>query len=50
MGFKKDKLEVLVQQMVKLVKDGKEFKMSKRTGNSLTAEDMFKSIGVDAVR
>jgi arginyl-tRNA synthetase len=36
--------------MIKLVKNGEEFKMSKRTGNSLTTMDLISSIGVDAMR
>jgi arginyl-tRNA synthetase len=37
-------------QMVKLIKDGEEFKMSKRSGNSLTLDDLLNAIGKDAAR
>ena len=47
---RKDVLEVVIMQMVKLVKDGKEFKMSKRTGNALTLNDLMETIGVDCAR
>jgi arginyl-tRNA synthetase len=50
LGYKKEKLEVLIMQMVRLVKDGQEFKMSKRSGNSLTIQDMLDTIGKDAAR
>jgi arginyl-tRNA synthetase len=50
LGNPDNKLTVLFQQMVKLTKDGQEFKMSKRTGNSLTLQDMLDTIGKDAAR
>ncbi|GHU50045.1 hypothetical protein FACS189459_3170 [Bacilli bacterium] len=48
--IEKDKLEVLIQQIIHLTKNGQEFKMSKRTGNSLTARDLLSTIGLDAAR
>ncbi len=50
LGYKKEQIEILIMQMVRLVKDGKEFKMSKRTGNSLTLSDLVNAIGKDAAR
>ncbi len=50
LGFKPEQIQVLIMQMVRLVKDGKEFKMSKRTGNSLTLADLVEAIGKDAAR
>ncbi|MDR2636453.1 MAG: arginine--tRNA ligase [Mycoplasmataceae bacterium] len=50
LGSPQDKLQVLIQQMVKLTKNGEEFKMSKRSGNSLTIIDLIKTIGRDAAR
>jgi len=50
LGYKKEQFKVLIMQMVRLVKDGQEFKMSKRTGNSLTLQDLLNTIGVDAAR
>jgi arginyl-tRNA synthetase len=49
-GYPADILTVKFQQMIKLVKNGQEFKMSKRTGNSLTLQDMLDTIGKDAAR
>ena len=37
-------------QLVKLFKDGQEFKMSKRSGNFITLRDVVDEVGVDAVR
>lgn len=44
------KLEIKILQMVRLIKDGKEFKMSKRTGNSITINELREMIGTDALR
>ncbi len=49
LGYK-DKLDVIIMQMVKLTKNGEPFKMSKRTGQSLTLNDLIESIGVDSSR
>jgi arginyl-tRNA synthetase len=43
-------VEVLIGQMVNLVKDGKPIRMSKRAGNVVTMEDLVDAIGVDAAR
>lgn len=43
-------MDVLIMQMVRLTKDGQEYKMSKRTGNSLTLKDLIQTIGVDGSR
>ena len=49
-GFDKDKLTILIMQMVRLMKNGQEFKMSKRSGTSLTMQDLIDAIGKDAAR
>lgn len=43
-------LEVDIIQMVRLIEDGKEVKMSKRTGNAITIRELIDDIGVDATR
>lgn len=45
-----DKLEVIIIQMVRLLKDGKEYKMSKRSGKAITIRDLIEEVGVDASR
>ncbi|ERJ12558.1 arginine--tRNA ligase [Haloplasma contractile] len=45
-----EKLEVTIIQMVRLMKNGKEYKMSKRSGNALTIRDIVEEVGTDAVR
>lgn len=39
------KLDVIITQLVRLIKDGKEFRMSKRKGNSVTMSELFELIG-----
>ena len=45
-----DKLDVVLMQLVRLIKDGKPTKMSKRTGKAITLEDLLNDIPADAVR
>jgi arginyl-tRNA synthetase len=44
------KLEVLLSQMVSLLKGGQPYKMSKRAGNVILMSDITKEIGADALR
>lgn len=46
----KKKLVCKVSQLVKLIKDGKPFKMSKRKGDYITVEDLISEVGKDATR
>jgi len=46
----KNKLICKVSQLVKLIKDGKPFKMSKRKGDYITIEDLINEVGKDATR
>ena len=43
-------LEILIGQMVNLLRDGKPLRMSKRAGTVLTIDDLVDAIGVDAAR
>ncbi|WP_072807068.1 arginine--tRNA ligase [Rhodococcoides yunnanense] len=45
-----DTVEVLIGQMVNLVRDGAAVKMSKRAGTVITLDDLVEAIGVDAAR
>ena len=49
-GYSKDSLEVELIQMVRMMKDGEEFKLSKRTGNGYTLRELCMDAGVDAAR
>ena len=43
-------LQILIGQMVNLVKDGEPMRMSKRAGTVVTLEDLVEAVGVDAAR
>lgn len=43
-------MQVLIGQLVNVVKDGKPVRMSKRAGNVVTMEDLVDAVGVDAAR
>lgn len=43
-------LEILIGQLVNLVRDGQPVRMSKRAGTVVTMEDLVEAIGVDASR
>ena len=50
LGFDSDRLEVLVYQLVRLLKDGQEVKMGKRAGNIVTLDELLDEVGRDAAR
>ena len=49
-GYDKDILNIELIQMVRMMKDGEEFKLSKRTGNGYTLRELCEDVGVDAAR
>lgn len=49
-GVDGERLDIVLMQLVRLIKDGKPAKMSKRTGKSITLEDLLNDIPADAVR
>ena len=50
LGYDAEKLEVLLSQMVSLLKDGEPFKMSKRAGTVILMSDVVEEIGAEALR
>jgi arginyl-tRNA synthetase len=50
LGFDKDNLDAIVMQMVRLFENGKEVKMSKRTGNYITLDELFDEVSLDVAR
>ena len=50
LGQDADKLSVLLIQMVRAIKNGEEYKISKRTGNTITLNDLVEESGKDAIR
>ena len=49
-GDDPDVVEVLIGQMVFLVKDGEPVRMSKRAGTVISLDDLIEALGVDAAR
>jgi arginyl-tRNA synthetase len=50
LGYQKDDLHVDIIQMARMIKDGEEFKLSKRTGKAVALKDLIDEAGVDALR
>jgi len=50
LGLPEDNLEIIISQLVRLVKDDKEVKISKRAGNFVTLEELVGEVGLDAAR
>ena len=50
LGYAPEQLEVLLLQMVSLYRGGELVKMSKRTGESVTLEELIEEVGTDAAR
>jgi len=49
-GGKSNLLDVEILQMVKVLQDGEEVKMSKRSGKAITLRDVIDDVGVDPIR
>lgn len=49
-GIDPSRLDIILMQLVRLMKDGQVVRMSKRTGKSITLTDLLEEIPVDAVR
>ena len=50
LGYPRENLQVDICQMVRMVENGEEVKMSKRTGNAITLRELCDDIGVDCAR
>jgi arginyl-tRNA synthetase len=50
LGDDPDAFEVIIGQIVRLVKGGQQVRMGKRTGNIVTMDDLVDAVGVDAAR
>lgn len=50
LGYPSDKLSVDIIQMARMIKDGEEFKLSKRSGKAVALRDLVEEAGADAVR
>ncbi|MCI8336271.1 MAG: arginine--tRNA ligase [Peptococcaceae bacterium] len=50
LGYDRERLHIILMQLVRLIQDGEVVKMSKRTGTYVTLEELMDDIGVDAAR
>lgn len=50
LGISPDRLEIILMQLVRLVRDGEVVRMSKRTGKSITLSDLLEETSIDAAR
>lgn len=50
LGFSRDKIKFIIVQLVRLVKDGKEVRMSKRAGNVVEIDELIEKVGHDVAR
>ncbi len=50
LGLDPTRLTILLYDLVKLVREGKEVKLSKRAGNLITIQDVVDEVGADAIR
>ncbi len=49
-GYDGDKLDIVLMQLVRLMRDGKPVKMSKRTGKAIQLADLLEEVPVDSAR
>ena len=50
LGFKKEQVDMIIMQLVRLIEGGKEMKMSKRTGFYVTIDELIEEVGLDVAR
>jgi len=50
LGYKPEQLEILILQMVSLYRNGELVKLSKRTGQTVTLNELIEEVGTDAAR
>jgi arginyl-tRNA synthetase len=50
LGYKKEQVEVIIMQLVRLIQGGQEVKMSKRSGIYVTIDELIDEAGLDATR
>ncbi|MCG3115310.1 MAG: arginine--tRNA ligase [Candidatus Manganitrophus sp. SA1] len=50
MGYSPDRLDILIHQLVNLLREGKPVAMSKRSGEFVTLREVMDEVGVDATR
>ena len=49
-GYDSSKIDIRILQMVRLLRNGEEVKLSKRTGKTITLNELLEDVGVNAAR
>lgn len=50
LGYKKEKVEIIIMQLVRLFEKGQEVRMSKRSGVYVALDELINEVGLDAAR
>jgi len=50
LGYEKGFIDIIIMQLVRLFENGKEVRMSKRTGTYVTLDELIKEVGLDVAR
>lgn len=50
LGIEPDRIKPIIMQMVRLIKDGETYKLSKRSGKAITLETLLDEVPIDAAR
>ncbi len=50
LGYKKEQLDIIIMQLVRLLENGQEVRMSKRTGIYVAIDELIGEVGLDAAR
>lgn len=50
LGYKKERIDFIIMQLVRLFEKGKEIRMSKRTGNYVILDELIDEVGLDVAR
>lgn len=50
LGIDESRLDIVIMQMVRLVKNGETYKLSKRSGKAITLNDLLDEVPIDAAR
>jgi len=50
LGYKKEQINIIVMQLVRLIREGQEVRMSKRTGTYVTLDELIDEVGLDVTR
>jgi arginyl-tRNA synthetase len=50
LGYNKDQIRIIIMQLVRLIKEGKAMRMSKRKGDYVTLKELVDEVGLDVAR